>query len=164
MKTLEYSTVDKSRWPAGPWQSEPDKRQWRDEATGLPCLIVRNRRTGILCGYVGVSRGHPLFEQHYDAAESIGVHGGLTFADRCQPGEEAESICHVVEPGEDDAVWWLGFDCAHSGDHQPCYDHFGSMLTGLLEGGHGSAYRDFPYVAAECASLARQLFDMQEAA
>lgn len=60
METREYRTVDKSAWGPGPWQDEPDKRQWQDEATGLPCLIVRNP-AGALCGYVGVSKEHPAF-------------------------------------------------------------------------------------------------------
>lgn len=61
MKTIEYTTIDKSTWGPGPWQEEPDKIQYVDEATGLPCLIVRNGPTiGALCGYVGVLPGHPL--------------------------------------------------------------------------------------------------------
>jgi hypothetical protein len=38
MDTIEYRTIDKSQWGPGPWQDEPDKKQWQDEATGLPCL------------------------------------------------------------------------------------------------------------------------------
>lgn len=64
MKTLEYRTIDKSPWGAGPWDIEPDKMQWRDEATGLPCLIVRNHG-GAWCGYVGVADGHPLYRVGY---------------------------------------------------------------------------------------------------
>lgn len=81
MQTIEYRTVDKSGWGDGPWQSEPDKRQWRDEATGLPCLIVRGP-SGALCGYVGVPATHPLHGKEYDAAD-VEVHGGLTFSDHC---------------------------------------------------------------------------------
>lgn len=36
METLEYRTKDKSTWGDGPWQQEPDKKQWQDAATGLP--------------------------------------------------------------------------------------------------------------------------------
>lgn len=53
-----YTTMDKSTWGDGPWQHEPDKVQWTDEATGLPCLAVRNR-FGAWCGYVGVDEDHP---------------------------------------------------------------------------------------------------------
>lgn len=64
METLEYKYVDKKDWPRGPWNNEPDKIQFEDPETKLPCLIVRNG-AGALCGYVGVSRGHPFFEIGY---------------------------------------------------------------------------------------------------
>jgi hypothetical protein len=63
--TIEYRTTDKTEWGAGPWQDEPDKRQWTDAVTGLPCLIVRGP-IGALCGYVGVSSDHPLHGREYD--------------------------------------------------------------------------------------------------
>src|SRR4051812_13771303 len=62
--TLEYRTIDKTGWGDGPWQSEPDKRQWHDEATGLACLIVRGPM-GALCGYVGLPPGHPWHGKEY---------------------------------------------------------------------------------------------------
>lgn len=65
MQTLRYTTVDKSTWGDGPWQSEPDKMQWQDEATGLPCLIVRGP-VGALCGYVGIAPDHPAYGLSYD--------------------------------------------------------------------------------------------------
>lgn len=65
MKVMEESLVDKSEWGPGPWQDEPDKRQWQDEATGLPCLIVRGP-VGALCGYVGVPPDHPAYGLSYD--------------------------------------------------------------------------------------------------
>ena len=66
MERIEYrDVVDKSQWGDGPWQSEPDKIQWQDAATGLPCLIVRGP-VGALCGYVGVPKTHPAYGLHYD--------------------------------------------------------------------------------------------------
>lgn len=61
METKEYTTMDKSTWGEGEWQSECDKRQWKDEETGYPCLIVRAPVTGALCGYVGVPEKHLLY-------------------------------------------------------------------------------------------------------
>jgi hypothetical protein len=81
MKTIEYR-IDKSTWGEGPWQQEPDKLQFCDEATQLPCLIVRASVSGSLCGYVGVTEGHPAFGLKYDAVD-VSVHGGLTFAGSC---------------------------------------------------------------------------------
>lgn len=95
---LEYRTRDKSKWGQGPWQEEPDKAQWVDEATGLDCLIVRGP-SGALCGYVGVPESHPWHGKDYGACTAaepceeswcdhrpeshIEVHGGLTFSDAC---------------------------------------------------------------------------------
>lgn len=158
MQTIEYHTKDKSDWGDGPWQNEPDKRQWRDEATGLPCLIVRN--WGAWCGYVGVSRGHPLYGASYDddRAEDIDVHGGLTFAGPCRPGNETHAICHKVEPGEDDDVWWLGFDCNQCGDFDP--DMARGRGRGLFRTPcEDETYRDIAYVTKEVQKLAAQLVE-----
>ena len=202
MQTIEYRTHDKSEWGPGPWQSEPDKRQWRDEATGLPCLIVRGP-SGALCGYVGVSRGHPCYGKDYDDV-TVEVHWGLTFASKCAPEPTREHwekwrahaisrkdearrfpigdaarllkerakeiadydayvvwatgayICHKVEDGEDDDVWWFGFDCAHSGDVSPAFEN----LTRCGLSNRDDTYKDLDYVTREVESLARQLRDL----
>jgi hypothetical protein len=150
MQTLRYTTKDKSDWPHG--QDEPDKVQWPDPATGLPCLVVRNY-VGCWCGYVGVPPGHPLHGLSYSRAEveaDLTVHGGLTFADGCGHGDEATGVCHKPDPGEPDDVWWLGFDCAHLGDLIPDRP---SRLSPFANG----TYRDLAYVQAECAVLAAQI-------
>jgi hypothetical protein len=154
MKDLEYRTMDKSAWGDGPWQHEPDKMQFVDAATGLPCLIVRNR-FGALCGYVGVSKGHPYYGKVYDDPD-VSVHGGLTFADFCDPkGDEAKSICHKVEPGEDDQVYWLGFDMAHAYDYVPGMRKYNDSLS------REEIYRDIGYVKTQCARLAKQLAEIK---
>lgn len=168
METIEYRTIDKSKWPRGPWDDEPDKRQWQDPATGLPCLIVRNARFGNLCGYVGVDESHPFFAQEYGEVDmGIEVHGGLTYDGFCNPGEESEAICHVPGPGEPDHVWWLGFDCAHGFDLSPAMAARMKAI-GLPDeqedqpefpGFPKQKYRDIAYVTAECTELARQLHE-----
>lgn len=82
-----FGVIDKSGWSTGPWSDEPDKMQWPDAATGLPCLIVRGPH-GALCGYVGVSDAHPLHGKGYDDVPvgddyEHSPHGGLTFARGC---------------------------------------------------------------------------------
>jgi len=151
METLEYRTIDKSGWQRGEWDTEPDKRQWQDAETGLPCLIVRGPM-GALCGYVGVPEGHPAHGKDYGDID-VQCHGGLTFADSCHGGEESRGICHKPEAGEPDHVWWLGFDCAHSGDMY----HMGITGMPLMDHGGYSVYRNIVYVTGECASLAKQL-------
>lgn len=155
----EYRTMDKTKWGPGPWQDEPDKVQWMDEQTGLPCLIVRAPSTGALCGYVGVAHGHPAYLADYDSVEAD-VHGGLTFAGPCQKGVPIESgVCHVPALGEVDDVWWLGFDCAHAFDVMPAMNALRATiwkdLPPLKE--MRDVYRDIAYVKAEVAALAAQL-------
>lgn len=150
METLEYKTVDKSDWGAGEWQAEPDKKQWQDTASGLPCLIVRGP-SGALCGYVGVSKEHTLYEKDYNEAD-VEVHGGLTFADHCQHStDESKGICHKTDG--DDHVWWLGFDCAHSGDVSPKYN---SRREYYMGDGY-ERYRTLSYVTRQVTELAAQL-------
>lgn len=159
--TREWTHSDRAKWPSGPWDGEPDKRQWTDETTGLPCLIVRNG-VGALCGYVGVHEGHPAFGVDYEDIDGtwnddysdrtapivpgVEVHGGLTFSGLCQTRDPEHGVCHVVEPGQPDKVWWLGFDCAHCGD-----------LTPVLSAHGGDTYKDVAYVTAECERLALNL-------
>lgn len=149
MRTLEWTTINKSNWPRGQWDNEPDKKQWLDQKTGYPCLIKRTDFSGHLCGYVGVSEGHPAFNKYY-ADVPVNVHGGLTYSDFCMDvQDESKGICHSVEKGENDRVWWLGFDCAHLYDEAPNKHHYG-------------VYRDFSYVTNEIESLAKQLKQIAE--
>jgi hypothetical protein len=157
MEHKTWTTTDKSTWGDGPWQQEPDKEQFTDEVTGLPCLIKRNH-FGALCGYVGVAEGHPWFGKGYDDV-GADVHGGLTYDGFCQEGDdEAHTICHVPGPGEPDRVWWLGFDAGHAWDISPgMVAHLkGSGGGGVGNGEFGETYRTIAYMKAECASLAEQ--------
>lgn len=144
MNNLTYTYLDRSDWPRGPWSNEPDKEQFTDPATGLPCLIVRNR-DGALCGYVGVPAGHPWHGVDYMKIDAD-CHGGLTFSGPCRHHPDGHGICHVPALGEPDDAWWQGFDCSHYLDFTP-----GSTL--LLNDG---VYRNWDYVKAECAHLAEQ--------
>lgn len=174
MKTIEHFIIDKLEWPDGPWAAEPDKKQWTDAATGLPCLIVRGP-SGALCGYVGVSAEHPWHGQDYNAclageehgycwehspASQLDIHGGLTFSGSCtkDAGPDDLAICHVPDPGEPDDIWWFGFDCAHAGDLLPCFvDGDGVPLAFGAK-----VYRTIAYVEALCQRLAQQLHAVKE--
>jgi hypothetical protein len=155
MKTLEYRTDDKSTWDRGEWDDEPDKMQWQDEETGYPCLIHRNTM-GALCGYVGVSPGHPGYEKEYDYTD-VAVHGCLTYAAFCEDVRcEERGVCHVVEEGEEEKVWWLGFDCNHYTDFAPGKTKFPGI--GQID---GEVYKNIAYVKGEIRSLARQLKEVE---
>lgn len=155
MKTIEYTNVqDRTKWGSGPWDDEPmDKMQWRDLVTGLPCLMVRGP-VGAWCGYVGIEDpDHQWYEKDYSDDDGnyidVNVHGGLTFASFCQEGEtpDGERICHIVEDGETDRAWWLGFDTGHAYDKVPAYP----MIV------EGTTYRTQEYVRGEVLTLAQQV-------
>jgi len=165
MERIEYHTVEnKVEWGQGPWVDEPDKIQWPDQATGLPCLIVRNHG-GALCGYVGIQEGHPLFGKRYDHEDcyNLEAHGGLTFSDKCFGAEEDRSICHIPGAGEPDHVWWLGFDCAHCMDHAPAFEARYRVRHGESPTHPETkvVYRDVAYVTDQCQKLAEQLARIQ---
>ena len=149
METIEYKTIDKSNWPSGPWDNEPDKIQFEDDDTKFPCLIVRSN-SGALCGYVGVKLGHPLYGVYYNnIKEEIVVHGGLSYSDFCDSdGDESRSICHVND-SDDSRIWWLGFDCARFQDWIP---RFARSLHS-----YSASYKDIDYLKSELKNLASQL-------
>ena len=160
MLNQTWTNIDKTSWTPGPWNDEPDKEQWTDADTGMSCLLKRNKM-GFLCGYVGVGKAHPLHGLSNDHADCIAldVHGGLTFADACMPDPEGpgHGICHTTEPGDEDPLWWFGFDCGHCNDLMP---NLGGELENLPKnfGIHdGDIYRDVAYVKDECSRLAQQL-------
>ena len=153
MEHQTWTTMDKSTWGDGPWSAEVDKEQWSDERTNLPCLIRRSRH-GSLCGYVGVSEGHPWFER---GDMEVVVHDEITYAAFCQEGGEAETICHVPAPGEPDRVWWLGFSCGGTWDISPAMEARDRIKYGWEPIRTGDeSYRDIAYVKDQCALLAVQ--------
>lgn len=131
----------------GPWLAEPDRHEWRHK--GVPCLIVRNTFFA-LCGYAAVPPGHPWHGMAFEDVP-VEVHGGASYSDACSP---CGLVCHAPLPGEQDNVWWLGFDCGHFRDYAPIMElrrNIALRAPGLLK------YRTFEYVKAECESLAEQI-------
>ncbi len=122
--------IDKSNYPRGVWDDEPDKITWIDSASKLNCMILRNSG-GALCGYVGVPESNQYFGSSYNDVP-VSVHGGLTYADL----------------DDKEVTWQLGFDCAHFCDYSPGRD------IGRSE---PKAYKDIEYVKNEVTQLAAQL-------
>lgn len=159
METKAYTTIDRAAlgWPSGEWDGEPDKVQWPDATTGLPCLAVRNPCMGNWCGYVGLAPDHPLYGKDY-SDNYFDVHGGLTFADKCNPGDnEAQGICHIPGHDEPDHVWWFGLDCAHFMDHSPNDVRLSNELGYPFTISGNSTYRTLEFVQMQCSNLASQL-------
>lgn len=123
--------INKSAWPRGQWDDEPDVAIWTDKSTGLYCKILRREYSGCFAGYVAVPVGHPLHGTDYQDVEIDGVHGGLVFAGAMNDGS-----------------WLFGFDCQHDYDHQPRHqDHCHP----------NGSYCTFDYVKHHVEKLAQQL-------
>lgn len=145
-----------------PWEDEPDRVEF--EYKGYACLINRVNREamGHFCGYVAIPPGHKYHGKSYQDIE-VEVHGGLTYAHECQ-GE----ICHVPKPGQNDNVWWVGFDCAHSWDLIPGMWkmrqpggilHETTKLFPEVKSEEFETYRDIEFVRNEIHSLVDQLIE-----
>ena len=141
---------ERSKFKPGPWLNEPDRIQWRDDATGLPCLM---NRKGVWCGYVGVDKTSPLYEKSCsDIGGEFEVHGGLSYSDLAKAGG---LICCGLE-GEDDELWWLGFDCGHYMDYR-------SVVSDLpVFSREDGIYRDVVYVHGEVTNLAKQIVEVAQ--
>jgi len=153
------SRVDRTDWGPGEWDGEPDKMQWADPATGLVCLAKRNAHGGNWCGYVGVDATHPWHGKGYNDLPDYGpeVHGGLTFADKCQQGPPEQTICHIPEPGQPEHLWWFGFDCHHGYDMAPDSTAYWRKAGKLELIDADEQYRSLRYVRGQCEALARQI-------
>lgn len=132
----------------GPWNDEPNRLNWKHK--GLDCMLVRHFSSLHWCGYVGLEKSHPLHGVDYndDRLNEVRVHGGMTYSESC-----GGFVCHIKEDGSDE-TWWIGFDCAHSGDISPRHDSNEIWNRGV--------YRDMGYVKQQTERLADQLFLLGE--
>jgi hypothetical protein len=143
--------LDRTGWPQGPWDQEPDRVEWYYRDT--PCLAMRNK-WGVWCGYAGVRPGHPLHGMPYQVARDlVEVHGGLTYSDACQG-----DVCHTPAPGDTPDIWWFGFDCGHAFDLSPGMEAFLRRLDSNYS--PFGTYRDLDFVKAEVQAMVRQIHDI----
>lgn len=149
MQRITETRVDKSGWADGPWRKEPDRLQWLDEFTGLPCLVLRHLGRGYLRGYVAIPPGHPFHGRGTADLPMFAVHfGEITYSGTGAPG----GVGYTIVPGDDPPcwigdAWWIGFHGGHAGDICPrdpaTFD--------------GAEYRTLGYLTANCSGLAIQL-------
>jgi hypothetical protein len=117
----------------------PDRVLAHGEHAGHEWMIVHNG-SGHRCGYVKFEPGHPWHGKGMDDIDAS-VHGGITFAAPDMP----------CDKGGDDNGWWVGFDCAHSGDAaDPTLPGAKEIYLTAFE---GDVIRTTEYVQAECESL-----------
>jgi hypothetical protein len=158
--------IDKSTWPRGPWNLEPDEVRWVDAATRLRCRASRGPDSGHWCGYVQVPSGHPWEGEDLAHAD---VHGGVTFTGSFAVYDEKSGpstwdewpLAYTPDsPKAPDQTnpTWVGFDCAHLGDRCPGRESL-SLALGLPPLTDTGEYRTLEYVRDECARLAQQIKD-----
>lgn len=144
MKTATW--IDKSKWPRGEWDTEPDRVEFRHE--GFVCVMKRQENRGHWCGYVGVPEGHPWHGKSYESRDwtEPDCHGGVTYGSACD-SDPVRGVCHVPDAGEADHLWWIGFDFHHAWDIAPSDsdDVFGDQR-----------YRNTAFVESECRKVAEQ--------
>lgn len=171
--------IDKSAWVRGEWDSEADLDNFKT-ANGLDGAIIRVSHSGALCGYVGIPADHPWYGKEYGAEvvpsgaqlartidiEKISVISlfcGAASGDNPADGTRIDCLIDVhggltysgaghAEYGENPALWYFGFDCAHSGDLCPAMDR----------AYQGDSYRNMSYVRSEVESLAKQLAEVAQ--
>ncbi len=101
-------------WGTGEWVEEVDYLEF--EYKGFDCLIRRMACQdgpkgkhifgGYLCGYVKIPESHNEFGKIDNFESDLDVHGGVTFSE-------------FIENN-----FFIGFDCAHSGDYHPSMEKF----------------------------------------
>ena len=163
------TTETKKEHTPGQWNSEPDSHVWNH--MGLRCAIRRHQDCGHLCGYVGVSSGHPWYgkgyndkvpwqnmENHKIDIDKMGTISCFCASIHADFDNKLLAIVLILKahggityanskadyPTKHNKLWWFGFDCNHAGDYAP-----GSSSSGT--------YRDFDYVKNETEHLAEQL-------
>jgi len=116
----------------------PSRLLKKGKYKGFAYEILHND-IGYRCGYIKVAWGHPWYREPYDLIYCH-CHGGLTFS-------EEDQI----------AGWWVGFDCAHSGDAVD-FDLPGEhrLLKGVLKQNDYRTIKTTEYVEKECIFLIEQ--------
>jgi len=133
--------MDRSAWPPGPWDNEPDSVSWVS-AVGLPCEMRRNGR-GAWCGYVGADPKHPTWS-HVDW--DLDAHRGVSWK-----GSSVEfAKMYEGEGPFPMGLQWAGFHCIESGDRWPRPWKDSPFVA-------SDSYRDVAYVRGQCEILAAQM-------
>lgn len=158
-----------TKWGDGKWNNEPDRGQWLDPVTGLPCLFLRVPDMGHLCGYVGVDHTHPLYgmlnsDEAFDPDYVLDCWGGVTWTSMEDKLEGDAPVrfrfAFNNETADRRPFYLIGFDCAHYMDLVPGMEMYSKRYNlPRLEfpGEPRNEYRDVNFVMHECTKLALTL-------
>ena len=124
---------------------------------GYPCEIIKVKSTGILCGYVGITKKHSAFNKSWSNLKQLKVHGDVTYTNH---------------RNNNNKIWWIGMDCGHTelGDIIPdieptsigipiqnLYATMREIFDDIEDEKLEPEVRDIPFVVKQLKKLARQL-------
>lgn len=155
---------------------------------GYRCVVIMTRG-GHRCGYVGISKTHPLHGVDYSSSSEILKTDDMSniSIDAAGLGQmlnaligkyDEESITPEMYfsvhggitysggqnyPVESDGLWWFGYDCAHSGDANDldAIEDEGVRKIEMMVPSHGIV-RTKEYCEQECINLAEQLMKVAD--
>ena len=111
--------------------------------------VVVFQNLGHRCGYVGIPKGHKLYEVHYDDIP-VDCHGELTYSD----------FSDILGQGD---LWWIGFDCAHYNDGidlNSLVKYFGTKFAiEILDAICYRAKRGHVWTKDECVEECKKIID-----
>jgi hypothetical protein len=162
-----YTSEDKIKWFGyGEWVEEPDKISFTYKA--YDCVVLRTCLRepceieaifgGHLNGYVKIPENNSNYaKEYYDI--HVDCHYGLTFSAFDEEGD-----------------FWIGFDCAHSGDYVPSIELFKKRNQEMIESrkhmpipdGYKHhwlfhpTYKNVQYCTNECKNIVDQLVKKKE--
>jgi hypothetical protein len=151
------------------------EKDWTTQA-GLRAVVIMVDM-GHRCGYVGITKEHPLHGVSYNertpvlqplsGETEIGKRGVMTAFIAAGRGLENTNSPEMVfdvhgsltfsgtgkgeYPVKSD-LWWFGYDCGHAGDAPAPGSRMAEYRSGWNE-----VHRTLEYCISECESLAKQL-------
>lgn len=158
-----YTSDEKLKWFGyGEWVEEPDEVYFVHKGINCRVLRVVNYEYlhaafgGYLCGYVRLDEFHPWCGKTHNEIE-CDCHGGLTYS-QFEKNDE----------------FWIGFDCAHSGDIAPSVElnmrndpmwqkmkeEREKLFMKLKCAWPRDTYKNIFYVKNECIALAEQATEL----
>ena len=153
-----FDFIDKSKWVDGPWRKEQDlvKFIYHDSPFSLCCLLLRNRKSGYWCGYVGIDQLNPFFDKDYEDVNSFLKYPILDYS-----GNPTKNLPEEFRVNN---YYFFGFSLNHDGDLVPFSLGKRSLLSRVSLGHFGrdqitkdETYKNLGYAENVLEDLAKEI-------